>query len=259
MSNLKINLQKFFSVRGIALILALSSTLSLAGCGKKAECDITGDHAHKYTNEDGYTRYVAEEYISYEGYDRSDEYITIEGEKDLYEFMDKKNLLRIDDNLDLILQTQESNVDYMEYRYKYIFMQPIPHIMRSGKTTFTYFTYIPQPRYSWTVDPNRSNLTGEERLCHYVYTAYKIEKDDKGKYVLIPSPDVDDITTVMDEYPYITKKFYKTVNVIGEELDYEDGREEDLTEEEKQRIEEYEQEQSNTNEDVKKLIKKNLE
>lgn len=257
MSNLKINLTKFFSVRGIALVLALSSTISLAGCGKKVECDISENHAHKYTNEDGYIRYINEEYLSYEGYSRNEEYITIGDETALYDFIDKKNLLRIQDNLDLITTTQENNKDYMEYRYKYIFMQPIPHTMRVGKTTTTYFTYIPSPRYSWTTNPNRSGLTGEERLCHYVYQGYKIEKDEKGKYVLIPSKYVDDLTTIMDEYPYTTKKYYTVVNVDGKEVDYEDGKEEDLTEEEKARIEEYNQE--NTNEEVKKLIKKNLE
>lgn len=238
--NIKLNLKKFISLRGVALALVLTtSATTLTGCGKKADCSITNSHAHLYQNEQGYIRYIDKEYLNYEGYARSDEYISIEGEEDFYKFLDKKNLMRIDDNLDLILSVQESNVDYMEYRYRYTYMQPIPHTMRVGKTTTTYFTYIPSTRYSWTTNPERSSLTGDERLCHYVYTAYKIEKDEKGKYVLIPSEVVDDITTVMDEYPYITKKFYKTVNISGEELDYEDGQEEELTDEKKERIDEY--------------------
>lgn len=226
--------------KGIAIALVTTSLLaSLTGCAKKVNCDITSKHAHLYTNQSGYSRYIDKEYEKYEGYTRNEEYIEISGEEEFYKFLDKKDMLRIEDNLDVILEQQANNVDYMEYRYRYIFMQPIPHIMRSGKSTITYFTYMPSPRYSWTTDESRDGLTGESRLCHYVYTAYKIEKDEDGKFVLIPSEEVDDITTVMDEYPYIKQKYYKTVDIEGAELNYEDGREEDLTEEEKQRIEEY--------------------
>jgi hypothetical protein len=242
--NIKLNLKKCLSLKGVALVLVLTTaTTSLTGCGKKADCNISDSHAHLYTNEQGYIRYIDKEYLSYEGYERNEEYITIEGEEDLYRFMDKKNLMRISDNLDVILNTQEQNVDYTEYRYRYTYMQPIPHTRKVGKTTTTYFTYIPVTRYSWTSNPNHSRLTGETRLCHYVYVAYKIEKNEKGKYVLIPSEQVDDIREVMDEYPYISKKYIKVVNINGEEVDYEDGKEEELTEEEQNRIEEYEESQ----------------
>lgn len=247
MSNLKLN------KRMLALFLTATMIPStLTACGKKAECDIAGNHAHKYVNEHGYVRYVNKEYLSYEGYDRSDEYIDIEGQVDLYNFIVKKDLHRIEDNLDVILESQENNQDYIEYRYKYIYYQPIPHYTKVGKVTSVYYTYIPQPRYSWTTDTSRM-LTGETRICHYVYEAYKVEKDEKGKYVIIPSPQVEDLTTVMDEYPYIKPGYIKIVNIDGKEVDYEDGKLEDLTEEEKQRIEEH------SEDEVKKLIKKNLE
>lgn len=247
--NFKFNLNKIISMKGLALVLvATTCTTSLTGCGKKAECDINGKHAHLYTNEQGYIRYIDKEYLKYEGYSRNDESINIEGQEDLYKFFDKKDLLKIEDNLDVILAQQEENVDYIEYRYAYTWMQPIPHVMSNGKTTTTYFTYMPQRRYSWTTDGTRSGLTGDTRNCHYVYTAYKVEKDEDGKYVLIPSPEVDDIREVMDEYHYVKEKFYKVVNIDGEELDYEDGKEEDLTEEEKERIKEYESTNTEGNE-----------
>ena len=237
---IKFNLKKLFGVRGISFVLAISALPAmLTGCGKKADCDVSGKHAHLYRSTSGYVRYIDKEYLSYEGFDRQEEYISIEGQEDLYKFLDKKDLMPIIDNLDLIIETQEKNCDYKEYRYKYRWLQPIPHIIHTGKSTMTYFTYIPHTRYSWTSNPERSGLTGEERICHYVYTAYKIEKDEDGKYVLIPSPDTEDLTTVMDEYPYIKKKFHKVVTLDGKEADYEDGKEEDLTDEEKKRIEEY--------------------
>ena len=102
-----------------------------------------------------------------------------------------------------------------------------------------FYTYISHTRYSWTSDPNHSRLTGETRLCYHMYVAYKVEQDENGKYVLIPSPDVEDLTTVMDEYPYIKKTYVKIVTSDGKEASYEDGKQEDMSEEEKRRAEEY--------------------
>ncbi len=240
---LNVNLKKMVSLRGVALALVLTGSVTcLTGCGEKAECDVRGNHAHMYQNETGYIRYIDKEYLRYEGYDRQEEYVVIGDSEDLYKFLDKKNLLRIDDNLELIKQVQEQNQDYMEYRYRYTHLQPIPHVRSNGKTTSTYFTYIPVTRYSWTDNPNHSRLTGETRMCHHVYQAYDIAKDDKGKYVLIASDKVDDITTVMDEYPYIKEKYCVIVTLDGQEADYEDGKQEDLTPEERERAEKYEAE-----------------
>lgn len=240
MNKIKINKKKLNSLRGVALVLVLATPFSLIGCGKKVECSVNGNHAHMYKNEAGYVRYIENEHLSYEGYARDQQYISIEGEEELYKFLNKKNLMRIDDNLEIIKETQEKQDDYMEYRYKYTYMQPIPHHMKVGKVTTTYFTYMPVIRYSWTSDSNRSSLTGETRMCHYLYGAYKIEKDEQGKYVLVSSPYVDDLTTVMDEYPYIKKDYYKIVTLDGKEVDYEDGKQEDLSAEDQKRAEEYE-------------------
>ncbi len=247
-----------FSLRGVALALVTTTMIGcLAGCGKKAECSVEGCHAHLYTNDKGYVRYIDKEYLEYEGFSRSDEYIAFaEEEKDFYKYLDKRNLTKIEDNLDVIKAQQEKNQDYLEYRYSYIFLQPIPHQTKIGKTWHTYYTYIPLTRYSWTSDPNHSRLTGDQRLCHYVYTAYRIEKDENGKYVLIPSDSVDDITTVMDEYPYIIcGKYSKVVDIYGVDVDYEDGPSELSPEEQEKQNKEYEgqvqdqaQEQANSTE-----------
>lgn len=231
----KINVKKFLSLSGVVLVLMTS----LTACGKKADCNVIGNHAHLYKNEKGYVRYIDKEYLTYEGYSRDDECVDIEGQEDLYKFLDKKDLMRIDDNLDLLLEIQNSNKDYIEYRYRYTYMQPIPHFRKIGKTSSVYFTYIPQTRHSWTSDPSHSRLTGQTRICHHVYVAYKIELNEKGKYVLIPSSQVDDITTVMNDYPYINKKYCKIVTTDGKEADYEDGKQEDMSPEDKKRADEY--------------------
>ena len=234
MKNYKLN-----SLKYVAAILAAFTQISLGGCGKKAECDVKDYHAHMYTNEEGYVRYIDKEYLSHEGYNRHEDYIVIDGQEALYKFLDKKDLMRINDNLELVKKTMETQEDYMEYRYRYTYMSPIPHFRKIGKVTSVYYTYIPITRHSWTSNPNHSRLTGETRMCHYVYVAYKIEKNEKGKFVLIPSKQVDDITTVMDEYPYIKKTYYKVVTLDGKDADYEDGKQEDLSDEEKRRAEEY--------------------
>ena len=88
--NIKLNLKKFLSLKGTALALALTlSTTALTGCSKKAECNITNPHAHLYTSEQGYIRYIDKEYLSYEGFTRNEESICIEGEEELYRLLDK--------------------------------------------------------------------------------------------------------------------------------------------------------------------------
>ena len=246
------NYDKLKTLKGVAFALVLVSPLALTGCGKEAECLVEESHAHMYRSNLGYVRYIEDEHLRYDGYDRYDDYIRIDGKEDLYKFIKKKDLLKIEDNLDLILSKQAEDEDYIEYRYKYTYMQPIPHTRKVGKTTTTYYTYIPRTRYSWTSDPNHSRLTGETRLCHHMYVAYKVEKNDKGKYVLIPSDKVEDLTTIMDEYLYIKKDFTVIVTSDGKEADYEDGKEEDMSDDEKQRAEEY----NSQEEDKAKTYKK---
>mgnify|MGYP007056157951 CR=1 FL=1 len=240
MKNLKLNFKKFLALGGVALVLVTS-----AGCGKKADCDIQGYHAHKYINDKEYVRYIDKEYLSYEGYDRQDSYIELsQSDGELYKFLDKRNILRIEDNVKTIQKTQERNQDYIEYRYAYTYLMPIPIFHSTGKTHYVTYMFVPQTHYSWTSDPEHSRLTGETRLCHYEYTSYKIEKDENGKYVLIPGPEKQDIISTMNEYPYILEDYYQVINLEnGLEVDYEDMENDDV-----EHIQEEEQEKSLTKE-----------
>ena len=87
--SLKVNLQKFLSISGVVLVLMTSVT----ACGKKADCNVSGSHAHLYTNEKGYIRYIDKEYLTYEGYSRKEEYVSIVGQEDLYKFLDNPSSL----------------------------------------------------------------------------------------------------------------------------------------------------------------------
>ena len=224
MKNLKYNIKNILGVIGTSIIL-----LTTTGCSKKAECDINGYHAHKYVNNNNMTRYIAQEYVDYEGYTREEEYITLlEKERKLYDYLDNRNLLRIDDNEEVIREKMKENKDFYEYRYAYTYLMPLPHYSRVGKVTHVRFTYVPRTHYSWTTDANHSRLTGEKRLCTYEYTSYKIEIDEYGKYVLIPNPNKKDILSNKDEYPYIKEDYYKVITSDGKDLDYEDMKTDDV-------------------------------
>lgn len=221
--------QKKIALIGLTGIL---TSTSLTGCigGEKADCSIKESHAHLYKNDDGLSRYINKEYLNYDGYSWTEEYEILSKEKlKLNEFEVKEDLLKIEENQDEILQIMNSQEDYYEYRYAYTYLQPISHIVSTGKTISVHYTYSPTTHYSWTKDENHSRLTGEIRLCHYVYQAVDIRKDEKGKYVIIASDYVDNIMEVADDYPYFRKKFYKVINpTLGKEIDYEDMETDDF-------------------------------
>lgn len=235
MKNLNLNYKYLFGKRGLSFILAASLAATLSGCGEKANCDITSSHVHKYVSAEGLNKYVDKEYLNYGGYERTDEYLVLDkDELDLRQFEEKHGLLRIDENIDTLLATQDTNVDYIEYRYEYSYLRPMPYSVYNGKVFLTYFTYIPTIGHSWTTDDTISGLTGEKRICHYKYQAFKIEIDEKGKRVIIPSDYVDNLNDIIDEFPYVKREFFKVFDKeLDCEADYEDGPEEELTEEER--------------------------
>lgn len=208
MKKLNINFQKMMKLKGTSLVLVgtlLAS--SLTGCSSNDKCDISFKHAHMYVNEDGYVRYIESEKNEVKGCLRSYKYEEIdEEESKLYKFLNSKGLFRIDENLDLVLAQQEANKDFNIYEYSYLF----------------FIKAFPYTGYSWTNDPNRTDLTGEIKECHYVYQAYNIVVDERGKYVLVPSEKVTDLTTVMEDYPYIKIEYYKAVDKDGIEVSYDD-------------------------------------
>ena len=226
-----------------ARLLSTAITATATGCAPQSDCDINEFHLHRYEKA-GVVRYIEDESLKNHGYEWTDDVVYVdEQDKEFYDFLEKKGLLKIDDNISYLMELQDQNQDYKEYRYAYTYLLPIPHVFSNGKQTITTFTYIPTTHYSWTADRNHSRLTGEERNCHYVYTGYKVEKNDKGKYVLIEREPVDDILSIRDEYPYFKEKVAKVVNSAShEELDYEDGSRDDedkiLSEEEAAKYEE---------------------
>lgn len=116
--NIKWNKKKIMS-----LILA-SSVLVLGGCQKetKENCNLEEKHAHLYKNPQGFVRYLESENTKVKTYDariyeREDDYKLIsESNKKLENKLLKNDLVRIDENLDLILEYQKDLQG--EYTYK---------------------------------------------------------------------------------------------------------------------------------------------
>lgn len=210
--------------------LIITNLLSFSGCSKNVPCDVQGNHAHYYVNDDYIGRYINSEKSFMSGLNRLDNYIYInEEEERLLKFINKKDLFRIDDNKNAIDSITENHRDYKEYRYSYYYLMPYPITRTDGKNTYITYSYIPMIGYSWTNNPNRGNLTGEERVCHHVYYGYKVTKNAKGVYELEKSKPVDSIEELPEEYIYIKEKFYDIVNLYNKDeiLDYEDGPEEE--------------------------------
>lgn len=235
-------------------LVGIMGVTSLTGCAKTVDCNIKEEHAHKYLDGSGVVMYVDSEKETYKGHVRTDDYILVDKEElELRTFEAKKGLYRIEENTDYIDSIQKSQSDFIEYRYSYTYLMPIPHIISTGKSTTTYFTYIPTTGHSWTTDSTHSRLTGEQRRVHYVYTGYKIERDEKGKLIVLSSEQVDSINDLPEEYKYIKETFYKTIDAEhGYDLDYEDGPEsehkvdDDVKEEYKDDMEEYEKSEAKT-------------
>lgn len=231
MKNFKINVKNNILLYRLSLITIASGlatgAISFIDYKSTVPCAIVDEHAHLYIDESGFTCYINDEHIRVNGFNRQDEYITIdEEESDFYAFCKKKGLISIEDNLDLILSIQDCNQDYLEYEYTYK-----KRVTRtSGKSTYRTW----RTRTSWTNNPDNVeneisgkwkdlSFTNNTRLVHYVYQTYKIERDEKGSYHLIAGPTVDDIRECKDEYPYIRRDFYTTVYIDANTIDLEEN------------------------------------
>ena len=101
-----------------------SSILVLGGCQKESKvfCNIEENHAHLYKNPQGFVRYLESEETNVKPnvgriYKREDDYKLIsESNKKLENSLLKNDLVRIDENLDLILEYQKDLQGEYTYR-----------------------------------------------------------------------------------------------------------------------------------------------
>ena len=194
-------MKNFKLTKKIASIYLLTTSIaltSLTGCAKKMDCDVTYDHAHKYVSDEGFFTYKESEHETKNNMHWTDNISYINSE---VEILDKFNLLKIKDNINVLEEEMSNDTPYIEYEYSYIY----PTFIEFGKPHISIFG----TGYDFTTDKERSDLTGMVRDVNYKYRAYKIVTNKKGKQKLEESELVDDITTIKDEYPYFKLSDYK--------------------------------------------------
>ena len=202
--------------RLISLLLTLN-VLFMAGCAKKVDCNVQGDHMHIYTSEDGLKRYVKgeREYNTENDrtYYRTEEYEVLDdqNEIDLYTFISKKGLIKIEDNLETLKKITSNLKDYYIFEYYTINTS-------TYTTTESHFDYDIKKthekrtkEYSWSTNPDRSNVTGKYSIVTHVYYGYNIVKNGRGKYTLVKSNGVNDFNLLIEMgYKYISTEICTT-------------------------------------------------
>lgn len=221
-------------VIGTLIVTMLSPVGVMIYKNRSMPCDVDGDHAHLYYDNDiKIERYIDSESQYKHGMERLEDYRMIsEDEKDLLKFEDKNNLFRIDENTNRLQEIENINKENnKEYRYKYVETVHWTTPIKVGKGWTVIHHYNDVDRYSWTTDKTK-NLTGEERDVSYLYYGYKVTQNENGKYELEKSDYVNDLSELPEGYNYIKKDFYVVVDPITkEEVDYEDGHEVDYEKE----------------------------
>lgn len=207
---------------------------SFAGCAKTAQCNIKGEHVHKYNDSSGIVMYMDSENETYKGpvrtYDfvRTDDFVLIDKEeKKKIKIQNDNDLYPISENMEYINSFSDKYEDFIEYRYYYAYVKEHTKYHCLGKTWGTSNSYTIEIGHCWTKDENHKNLTGETRTAHCQFIGYNIEKNEKGKYEVIESKTFDSLNELLDSCEYIKPNFYKVVDRdLNISLYYEDGDEE---------------------------------
>lgn len=198
MKNIEINEEMIKRIaKGTAITLAAIGTgVILVKSNPKMDCTIPTEHAHIYTNEDGFTAYRINEHLKARGGLRWTEQ-TVDVTEELT-IIDKNNLLLISENKEVLENVVESKIPYLEYEYKTTSPQ------RVGKVT------VSRTVRRFTKNPNEGRrYTGRARTVTALYCGYRMVTNEKGKQVLEKSPWVEDITLLEDLYPYFKLSDYQ--------------------------------------------------
>lgn len=213
-------------VAKIALLgITIASLLMFSGCAKNVKCDIPEMHAHNYVSSTMLDKYVVSEREQIGDWIRTDDYILVDKQNaDIINFANKNNLYKISDNQNKIDSIVASKSDYVEYRYSYVEIEEV--VLMNADNSHS-VTYLYNDRNSWTPDSSRSHLTGEVRNVHHMYYGCKIVVNEKGKYEIIKSDLVEDLSELSSDYDYVSSDFCVKVDANNKNviLNYEDGPE----------------------------------
>lgn len=166
---------------------------------RDSNCGIKGCHQHVY-HKGVLSRLMSCEKLRKEGYDWTNDFVWVEAKDEkLAKFIERKRLLSIEDNIEFLRRKKLACKDYIEYEIE---EEPSTPFTLTQIDEDTIMFTPNESTYSWTSDPNARDKTGERRLVHTMYQAYKVEQKSNGKYKLVRAPLADDITLTSDEYPF---------------------------------------------------------
>ena len=207
----------------LAGILSAATVFTTSACAKIVQCDIEGKHSHTYVTEDGYEKEVESEKEKIGSFYRTEEYkeITVQEGKELKK-ASKSKLIRIDDNIEKLLELESSLYDYMQYRYSETVMKSYYEIGGNGKGKISY-RYVTE--YHYTNDSERSGLTGDTRVVTHMFIGYKVTTNEQGKVTIIESEPMKSIEELIDAgYTHVKygKIYYGLNKDTNELIEYED-------------------------------------
>ena len=181
----------------IAGVLGAATVFTTSACAKKVDCNIDEMHSHTYVNDEGYAWEVKSEREFIGDFYRTDDYKNVTNEdNDRLRMIYFYDLIRIDDNLDKLLELESSLYDYEQYEYSYTERQ----LFMVGKTASSRLvTY-----YDYTNNKDVDNLTGNERTVTHKFIGYKLIHGEKGRLDMIKSEPMDTIQELLDAgYEYV--------------------------------------------------------
>lgn len=166
---------------------------------KEEQCDITSTyHVHLYTQDIG--NVTIKKWLHKEKntmfYVKHDDFLPVTTfDLKVYEKLDDYNLFEGIENIDYIHYQIRNNRDYMKFYYHYEETHTKKDENGNTKT-------VTETHEGWSTNPRHRGVTGKVRVYHTRYYAYKLVQTDE-KLVLEKSPYVDDIRTILNEYPYV--------------------------------------------------------
>ncbi len=191
----------------------LISSMLLTGCGKKMECNLPARHVHQYkkniTNSITLTNYYDSEYEQVNGYNWQEDYIEItKTDEELYKVLNNRDLFDAKTNWDYLYYEMSCLHDWLEFYYEYDTTETTSYTDSDGNVhTETHTVH----HSGWHTNPRDGDNTGDVRLNHHRYYAYRVVYKD-GKFQLERSRLVDDVRDVLEDYPYACEKGYDVVH-----------------------------------------------
>lgn len=174
------------------------------------QCDITSTyHVHLYTKDIGNVR--IEKWLQKENdtfsYVKHDDFLPVTSfDLEVYDKLDDYSLFEGIENIDYIHYQIRNNRDYMKFYYHY--EESHTEEDEDGNKR-----KVTETHEGWSTNPRHRGVTGKTRVYHTRYYAYKlIQKDDKLE--LEKSPSVDDVRTILNEYPYVGENTTQEVTEI---------------------------------------------